>query len=124
MMTLFEYLYRDAGNFKAYGSVAFQGALSEEGLQRVSRLLDGDGMFIAEQLGVPPLYEHLYVWSNGSTRSDHCWHEFLRIRVIEDREVPPKAKHSGSAEQFLKRLAGVKRWEEERSPHFSADPRA
>lgn len=120
MMTLFEYLYRDAGNFKAFGSVALEGALSEEELERVGALLDGDGLFIAEQINVPVLYQQLYQWSGGATRSDHCWHEFLRVTVVEDGEVSPKAHRWGSADRFLKMLASVRRWEEERSPHFSS----
>jgi hypothetical protein len=119
MLTLFEYLYRDAGNFKAFGSVALEGALSEEELERIRGLFDGDGWFIAEQLGVPPLYQHLYQWSGGPIQSDHCWHEFLKIRVVGDSEVPPEAERSGSAQKFLEALLAIGSWDEARS-HTSA----
>jgi hypothetical protein len=123
MKTLFEYLYRDADNFKAFGSVALDGALSEEELERIRGLLDGDGWFIAEQLGVPPLYQRLYQWSGGPTQSDHCWHEFLNVRVVEESEVPSEAECSGGAQKFLEALLTIRSWDEKRSPHFCSDLR-
>jgi hypothetical protein len=124
MITLFEYLYRDTGNFKAFGSVALEGELSEEELDRTRNFFDNDGFFIAEQLRVPTLYQQLYQWSGGPTQSDHCWHEFLSIKVVEEGKVPHEAERWGSAQQFLEALAGVWRWEEEQSPLFSANLRA
>lgn len=119
-MTLFEYLYRDAGNYKAFGSLALDGVLSEKELERVRTMLD-DGLFIAEQIGVPPLYQQLYRWSDGPTECDHCWHEFLTIKLIEDADVLPEAHRWGSAHQFLETLSAISTWEEERSPHFQLD---
>ena len=119
MITQFEYLYRDAGNYKAFGAVLLDGPLSTEELERVPGLLANDGRFIAEQIGVPALYGQLYQWSDGPTQDDHCWHEFLAIRVVDERDVSPDAYRWGSAEHFLRTLATVRTWKEERSPHFS-----
>ncbi len=80
MMTQFEYLYRDAGNYKAFGAVLLDGALSTEELEGVRNLFPNDGFFIAEQIGVPALYGQLYQWSDGPTQDDHCWQEFLTSR--------------------------------------------
>lgn len=117
MMTLFEYLYRDAGNYKAFGSLALDGALTEAEMERVGALLDNDGFFVAEQIGVPALYQQLYQWSGGPTADDHCWHQFLSIKVVEEAEVPADAHRWGSARHFLDTLTSVRTWEEERSPH-------
>jgi hypothetical protein len=117
--TLFEYLYRDAGNFKAFGSVAFDGALTERDLTQ-ARARFGDGFLIAEQLGIPALYEQLYQYSAGPTNSDHCWHEFLGIRTVVTG-IPAETPKAGSATSFLARLLAVEEWDEELSPHFRLD---
>ena len=116
---LFEYLYRDAGNFKAFGAVAFEGVLSEKELAQI-RTRFGDGFFIAEQLGIPALYEQLYRYSGGPTGSDHCWHEFVDIRKGATR-IPPETLRAGPATGFLARLLAVDEWDEELSPHFRLD---
>lgn len=121
--TLFEYRYRDAGNYKARGSVVFDGALSEVQLDVVRAALADDGFFIAEQLNVPPLYKQLYQWSGGPTDDDHCWHEFVAIGIIGDADVPANAPRWGPAQKFLLELTSVERWREDLSPHFRQDPR-
>ncbi|MDH7974163.1 hypothetical protein QH494_18395 [Sphingomonas sp. AR_OL41] len=75
-VTAFEYLYRDASNYKSHSQVYLSGRLS--GADRaliVSKLQDGE-FFVAEQVGIPPLYEALYALSDGPTDDDHRWHEF------------------------------------------------
>lgn len=119
--TLFEYRYRDAGNFKAFGCLALEGPLSVDEQQSLRSRFPGDGLFIAEQLGVPVLYKKLYEWSGGPTVSDHCWHEFGDLKVLEDVEVPADAHPWGSAKGFLRRLATITTWDEGLSPHFRLD---
>lgn len=118
MWTLFEYLYRDAGNFKAFGCLALQGGLTANQQQILRLHFPGDGLFIAEQLDVPELYEELYQWSGGATSSDHCWHEFRDVKIVGDSEVPTNARRWGSADKFLERLSSITSWSEELSPHF------
>lgn len=116
--TLFEYLYRDAGNFKAFGCLALEGALRADDQESLRSHFPGDGLFIAEQLDVPALYKELYQWSGGPTPSDHCWHEFSDATVVENSEVPADAHRWGSVTRFLERLAAVDTRNEELSPHF------
>lgn len=116
MKTLFEYRYRDAGNFKALGEIALEGALTNDEIEAVCSRLSGDGFFIAEQLDVPALYERLYRWSNGPTACDHCWHEFVGIRVVD--ECPSDMPVWGSAKAFVERLRAIDTWNEALSPHF------
>ena len=55
MWTAFEYQYRDADNFKAFGTVILDGAVSEADESVVRAHLNSGEFFIAEQIGVPPL---------------------------------------------------------------------
>jgi hypothetical protein len=116
--TLFNYLYRDAANYKAFGTVALEGALANDQLDLVRSVFRGDGLFIAEQIRVPTLYGELYQWSNGPTNADHCWHEFVDVQVVGEGDVPEKAYHYGSAGEFLAQLFSAGEWNEELSPHF------
>lgn len=116
--TEFEYSYRDAGNFKAFGSVWLEGVLDAGQQAALKAALEGGEFFIAEQLKIPTLYEGLCRWSSGApTRDDHCWHAFVRMR--EHANVPPEATISSSAHDFAERFARIDRWQEELSPHFS-----
>jgi hypothetical protein len=118
MWTAFDYLYRDAGNFKAFGRVILEGRLrpADEALV-CSRLSSGE-FFIAEQVGVPTLYEELYRWSGGVTGSDHCWHEFVRFRETSDGG---EGRAAATIAEFVARFAEVKDWDETLSPHFAID---
>jgi hypothetical protein len=78
--------------------------------------LEAGEFFVAEQLGVPPLYQALYKWSGGPTSADHCWHEFVGIEVTD--EAPPNIYRWGEAEAFVARWFAVSEWKGELSPHF------
>ncbi len=82
----FNYLYRDAGNYKQYGSVTFanpQGIPVDE-IERNIRaaLIDGE-FFRPKQWEVPNL--HGYEWDD---ELDHDWHEFERVEGREDGTNP------------------------------------
>ena len=116
MQTIFEYRYRDAGNFKGYGSVALEGSLTPQQEETIRmKLQDGD-FFIAEQVGVPPLYDQLYQWSDGPIETDHCWHEFVGFEEAGgadesgERAVPVAA--------FVARFTSIVQWDEALSAHF------
>jgi hypothetical protein len=115
MFTAFDYIYRDAGNFKAFGTVALEGELDEAGQELIRAQLSSGEFFIAEQIGVPPLYRDLHRWSGGPTSDDHCWHEFLGFRVLSERE---KGTEAIDAREFVARFAAVDDWHEGLSPHF------
>lgn len=115
MWTVFEYLYRDADNFKAFGSVLLKGRLSDDDRDAIRSRLESGEFFIAEQVGVPALYEQLYQWSAGPTESDHCWHEFVGFREIDRPES--SVTYVCDAGMFVTRFAGVTAWEESLSPH-------
>lgn len=100
--SVLEYLYRDAGNFKAWGLVLLEGAMTAED-ERALRDCFVDGMYFdATQLGVPSLREELWA-SSGSSYSaalDHGWHELSDVRVASPDEV---RKHPlwGNVKKFI-----------------------
>jgi hypothetical protein len=77
----FNYLYRDAGNYKNFGSVVFSNPklLSTETLIKPisSSLIDGE-YFYHNRLGVPALFFSL------KNSDDHFWHEFENIEETND----------------------------------------
>jgi hypothetical protein len=53
-------MYRDAGNFKAFGTVSLDGELGKAEKELIRERLAGREFFIAEQVRVQPLYRELY----------------------------------------------------------------
>lgn len=117
--TRFEYLYRDAANYKVYGHLLLEGSLSAEDQSELVARLEDDEFFIAEQIGIPALYQPLYEISGGITSSDHCWHEFYRISRLET--PPPKEQIWGTAEELCARFRDVSDWNLRFSPHVCVD---
>lgn len=116
--TVFEYLYRDADNHKAFGKVALEGSVSPERWDHASQKLDDGSHFIAEQIGLPPLCGELCRWSGGGpTDADHCWHEFVSVSVVEECDLPPTVLKLGEAEMFVELLSSVEDWDIWLSPN-------
>jgi hypothetical protein len=116
MFTAFDYMYRDAGNFKAFGTVILNGLLSRADRELIRSRLSSREFFIAEQVGVPPLYQELYRFSGGLTDTDHCWHEFLAFR---DLTTPEERTEVIAADEFVSRFADANCWDETLSPHLA-----
>jgi hypothetical protein len=113
-----DYLYRDAGNHKAFGSVLLEGRLSSAEIKSIQHSLFEEGLFVAEQIGFPTLYGQLYRWSNGATDDDHCWHEWLEARQIVANEPPSDLYLWGTINELVNKIRAIKFWDGELSPHF------
>jgi hypothetical protein len=78
----FNYLYRDAGNYKKYDSVIFANPdnieLSELETLIRSKLIDHEWFYV-DQWKVPDL--HFGTWDN---ELDHTFHEFESIEYTEE----------------------------------------
>ncbi|MEX0740803.1 MAG: hypothetical protein WD071_15820 [Pseudohongiella sp.] len=96
MQIQFNYLYRDAGNFKQFGSVVFDNnkCISVEELENQVRaaLIDGQ-YFIAAKVGVPNLWVCPY-----DAELDHGWHEF---EGLGDRDTDSNNVDSRDITTFL-----------------------
>ncbi len=88
MNVKFEYLYRDAGNFKQWGEVIFS---NENGLnvldidRSIRECLIDQEFFIAEKLNVPVLYFSIF-----NPELDHGWHEFGSVMDCENEATDLK----------------------------------
>ena len=114
---VFEYLYRDAGNFKSFGAVLLDGEFSPEATSLITDCLDSGEFFVAEQVGLPALYEPLWNFSGGPTENDHAFHEFVGVRPATEEEIN-SLPNWGSVARLLAAFAAVeRRWDCRLSPH-------
>jgi len=107
----FNYIYRDAGNYKAYGAILLYGEIDSDYLQEVTSLFESDEFFIPQQLNIPTLYFDLFNLSDGPTEDDHGFHEFLDLvpSTIRDRS---KLYYWGTTKKFLSTLQKInKSWD-------------
>lgn len=116
--TVFEYLYRDAANYKAWGSIVLQGQVTPEQCQRLKATLEAGEFFIAEQVGLPTLYEALWQESGGPTVHDHVWHSFDRLRPVTAAEASQAPW--GSVTALLACFTAITRWDEKQSDNWSS----
>jgi hypothetical protein len=100
--TRVEYVYRDASNYTQYGHEVFAGAITDEQRSRILGALDDGFHFLAEQVGLPPLYEQ---WPTHYP-DDDPWHELSSLDLVGD---PPTRDESIAA--FTARFDGIV-WDE------------
>jgi hypothetical protein len=94
----FNYLYRDAANYKAFGSVVFSNpekiSLAEIETQIRSRLVDGEFFDPVEwnlsRLQLLPIIEDI----------DHSWNEFESIEATDE-----KSNGNTSIAEFIKSVS-------------------
>jgi hypothetical protein len=115
--SVFEYLYRDAGNHKAWGSILLSGTVSNSDANVLRDCLESREFFVAEQVGIPTLYAALWKLSDGPTEEDHAYHEFVDFRSATKQETA-SLQLWGDASQLLKVFRAVsRRWSCSLSPH-------
>ena len=113
---VFEYLYRDAANYKAWGTIVLRGAATESELEVLATHFESGEFFIAEQLGIPPLYAELWEFSNGPSIDDHVWHTFHALRPATEEDI--NGPLFATLKEFISRIRVVKNWNQELSPHW------
>ena len=116
---VFEYLYRDASNYKAWGKILLSGVPSQDDIAALRARLDSDTYFVAEQVGVPSVYKELWNLSGGRTSDDHALHEFLTLREATDDEIKSE-RIFGELTMLLKTFQAVIKWDSSLSPNFDA----
>jgi hypothetical protein len=94
----FNYLYRDAGNYKKWAEVVFSNTdrLTIKSVTKALReAFMPDGLFTAHQIRIP----EAFLFTQGdATSDDHCFHEFYSI---ETSLIVPTDPHSRSIRQFI-----------------------
>ena len=114
--SVFEYLYRDASNYKSWGTLVLRGATTASDLEVLKSKFESGEFFIAEQLGIPPLYAELWEFSNGPSIDDHVWHSFYALRLATEEDITEPI--FGTVENLISKIGAVKEWEPELSPHW------
>ena len=107
--SVFEYLYRDSGNYKIWGSLLLEGASHAEDIAKLCGSFDSGEFFNAEQLGIPSLREKLWASTGGPTDDDHAWHEFAGIRTATDSDCEKPVW--GSVARLVQQASKVDIWE-------------
>lgn len=102
--------------FQSLGSDANERCADRNTSRRDAFQIRRRGIFIAEQIGVPPLYQELWAYSDGPTESDHVWHEFFALRPAEGNDLAMGAPW-GTAITLFTAVSGIARWNERLSPH-------
>lgn len=117
---VFEYLYRDASNYKAWGTILLSGVPSQTDLVVLRARLDSGEYFVAEQVGIPAVYKELWDLSGGPTSDDHALHEFVNLRQATTEETAALPLY-GSLSKLLEAFQVVTAWDYSLSPNFSVD---
>ncbi|MEO6820665.1 MAG: hypothetical protein ABI204_13110 [Ginsengibacter sp.] len=95
----FNYLYRDASNFKNYCEVVFSNP-NGKSLDEIERLVRDNLIegcwFIANEWKMPDAHFMNYSWDN---QIDHEWHEFESIQ-----ETKEETTHEININEFLSRI--------------------
>src|SRR3546814_1013410 len=105
--SIFEYLYRDAGNYKTHGTVLLAGRTTPADEATVRASLD-DACFVAEQVGIAPLQpQHLLNCGSESGELDHGFHEFAVLRAAEAGEANGEAARSEEHTSELQSLMRI-----------------
>lgn len=85
--TVFEYMYRDAGNFKTAGRLLLSGQ-DAHAEAAIRGCLEWSDQFVAEQIGVPALCnEHWESVGEDPSDLDHAYHEFVGLRHATKEDV-------------------------------------
>ena len=116
--SVFEYCYRDASNYKVYGQLLLKGPVSIADIQNLQTRFESGEFFIAEQLGIPPLYGGLRALSSGPTEEDHVWHTFLTLRPASTGEST--ADVFDTIDNLISKIEAVVAWNQTLSPHWDS----
>jgi hypothetical protein len=98
----FNYLYRDAGNYKKWGAVIFPNPDNVDFVSVSAALeaaLSPETIFVASQVRIPELF--LYTAGNANS-DDHCFHEFHSVDLTFESQ---NDVHSRSIRQFIEEFA-------------------
>lgn len=117
---VFEYLYRDASNYKAWGEILLTGTPSQNDMASLRARLESGEYFVAEQVGIPAVYQELWELSGGPNSDDHALREFVNLRVASEDDIKSLSLF-GDLSSLLKAFQAVTKWDYSLSPNFDID---
>ena len=118
---IFEYLYRDASNYKAWGKILLSGATTDNEITTLRGCLESGEYFVAEQVGIPAVYEELWKLSGGPTEDDHALHEFVGMWEATEEEIASMPLF-GTWRELLLTFKSVVAWDYALSPSCAISP--
>lgn len=111
-LTAIPYLYRDAANYKQWGTIVVRGHLTDEHRARLSACLDGDFHFMPTQLGITHLGT-VAGWPSFPCEDDHPWHELLLDEAEQTRPGLVDVEPFGTADEFTTAMAtAAQHWDD------------
>ena len=117
---IFEYRYRDAGNWKTEGEVILSGQADTALVEVIRQSLESGELFVPEQVGLEPLQnEHLLTHKCGHDDDlDHAVHEFIGIRAIDTANETQNATLATTLESLVDRFKAARKqgWNVSLSP--------
>ena len=108
--SVFEYLYRAAGNWKAWGQLLLKGGPRANQIELFCARLESGQFFIAEQLGIPTLQQKFWAQYGGPTLDDHPWHEFAGVRLATAEEISNDSRW-GTMQSLSERANSIAVWD-------------
>jgi len=99
MNVRFEYLYRDAGNFKNWGEVVFSNPRNINAdvvAAMADKVLIDHAYFVASKASVPDLH-----FAQHIEELDHDWHEVCAFQPTDDAPNDPQGR---DVEEFIESL--------------------
>lgn len=99
MNVRFEYLYRDAGNFKRWGEVVFSNpheVPADVVASMAEKVLIDHAFFVAAKAGVSDLH-----FAEYNEELDHGWHE---VHAFQPTDEPPNDVRQRDIEEFIESL--------------------
>lgn len=105
----FNYLYRDASNYKSWGELIFSNPNNlsiDEIDNKLRNNFDQEIFFIAHEIGIPELF--IYI-EKALNEDDHCYHEYDSIEEIQINE---EISDSITINKFIEKVknAHMKGW--------------
>ncbi|MEO8959646.1 MAG: hypothetical protein ABI304_11930 [Rudaea sp.] len=114
---IFEYMYRDASNWKTYGEIMFSGGCTQGLHDELAACCEGNELFVAEQVDVRPLQPAHHIKYGGPSELDHAFHEFKGIRAATADDIN-RITLMGDLSDFVRRMHISKgRWNCALSPY-------
>jgi hypothetical protein len=106
MYTTINYQYTDASNYKQFGAIVLDGALTDQEAADIAATLDSQENFIPWdlQLGIAELQSRM---TSYPSEDDHVWHT-LHLAQREVSETVPEGTATIDARDLVKAFAAVK----------------
>jgi len=107
---VFEYLYRDASNYKSYGEILLQGKYNEDEITFLTSHFESGIFFIPEAIDIPELRSQLYKYG-GPNSDDHDYHEFSSIRVADTNDIAQLKPHGALSDFIAIVIKACRKWQ-------------